>query len=84
MENEGVAVSAASWLREEPLETESVFATDGVGEAPFDSIGEVGDWELVLPSTSDRVCSEHENYVFPMYEVVFKDMGFRLPFSNFQ
>jgi hypothetical protein len=30
------------------------------------------------------VCSEYENYVFPMYEVVFKDMGFRLPFSNFQ
>jgi hypothetical protein len=55
-----------------------------VGEAPFGTIREVGDWELVLPSTSDRVCSEYENYVFPMYEVVFKDMGFRHPFSNFQ
>jgi hypothetical protein len=83
MANEGVAAPAASWLGEEPLEIESVFATDGVGEAPFDSIGAVGDWELVLPSTSNKVCSEYENYVFPMYEVVFKDMGFRLPFSNF-
>ncbi|RHN59984.1 hypothetical protein MtrunA17_Chr4g0020141 [Medicago truncatula] len=38
----------------------------------------------MLPSTSDRVCSEYENHVFPMYEVVFKDMSFRLPFSEFQ
>jgi len=30
------------------------------------------------------VCSEYENHVFTMYEVVFKDMGFRLPFSDFQ
>ena len=37
-----------------------------------------------MPSTSDRVCLEYENYAFPMYEVVFKDMGFRIPFSNFQ
>ena len=25
-----------------------------------------------------------ENHTFPMYEVVFKDMGFQLPFSDFQ
>jgi len=84
MANEEAVAPISSWLGEEPLETESTFATDGVGEIPFGSIGEVGDWELVLPSTSDRVCSEYENHAFPMYEVVFKDMGFRLPFSNFQ
>jgi hypothetical protein len=84
MANEGVAASVVLRPGEEPLETESVFATEGVGEAPFDIVGDVRDWELVLPSTSNRVCSEYENYVFPMYEVVFKDMGFRLPFSNFQ
>ena len=43
-----------------------------------------GDWELVLPSTSDRVCYEYENHTFPMNEVVFKDMGFRFPFLDFQ
>jgi hypothetical protein len=84
MANEGAVAPAASWLGEEPLETESVFAADGVGEVPFGTISGVEDWELILPSTSDRVCSEYENYVFPMYEVVFKDMGFRLPFSDFQ
>ncbi|RHN38538.1 hypothetical protein MtrunA17_Chr0c01g0489631 [Medicago truncatula] len=71
-------------FREEPQETESILAGDGVGEIPFGSIGRVDDWELLLPSTSDRVCSEYGNHVFPMYEVVFKDMGFRLPFSEFQ
>jgi hypothetical protein len=78
MVDEG-AVASASWLGEEPLEIESVFAVDGVGEAPFGTIDEAEDWKLILPSTSDRMCSEYENYVFPMYEVVFKDMGFRLP-----
>jgi hypothetical protein len=84
MANEGVTASVVSRPGEEPLETESVFAPDGVGEAPFGTIGEVRDWELVLPSTSSKVCSEYDNHVFPMYEVVFKDMGFRLPFSHFQ
>jgi hypothetical protein len=72
MANEGAIASVVSWPGEEPLETESVFATDGVGEVPFGTIGEVMDWELVLPSTSNRVCSEYKNYVFPMYEMVFK------------
>jgi hypothetical protein len=84
MADEGVAASVVMRPGEEPLETESVFAADDVNEAPFDLIGEGRDWELILPSTSNRVCSEYENSVFPMYEVIFKDMGFRLLFSNFQ
>jgi len=56
----------------------------GTGEIPFSSVGRIEDWEVVLPSTPDRVCSAYENRVFPMYDVVFKDMGFKLPFSNFQ
>ncbi|KEH20378.1 putative transposase (putative), gypsy type [Medicago truncatula] len=84
MANEEVVALDSSWLGEEALETESIFANDGVGEIPFGPIGNMEDWELMLPSTSDRVCSKYENYVFPMYEVVFKDMGFRLPFSEVQ
>ena len=30
------------------------------------------------------MCSAYEDHVFPMYEVVFKDMDFQLPFSDFQ
>jgi len=84
MANEEAVTPVSSWLGEEPIETESTFAIYGVGEIPFGSIGEAEDWELVLPSTSDRVCSEYENHAFPMYEVVFKDMGFQLPFLDFQ
>jgi len=84
MAEEEVVAPALTWPGEEPLETESSFATDGTGEIPFTSVGPSEDWELVLLSTSNRVCSEYDDYVFPIYEVVFKDMGFQLPFSDFQ
>ena len=61
-----------------------MFAEGGTGEIRFSAVGQAEDWEVVLPSTSDRVCSEYENHDFPMYEVGFKDMGFQLPFSGFQ
>ena len=37
-----------------------------------------------VPSVSDRICTHYTQYRIPMYEVVFKDMGFRLPFTIFQ
>jgi len=83
MANEETTAPAFAWARNESLETESVFSEGGTGEIPFSSIGRSEDWEVLLPSTSNRVCSKYENHVFPMYEVVFKDMGFRLPFSDF-
>ena len=84
MANEEATALVSSWLGEEPMETESVFVEGGTSEIPFSSVGRAEDWEVVLPSTYDRVCSEYENYVFSMYEMVFKDMGFWLPFSDFQ
>jgi len=79
MANEEDVLPASSWLGEEPLQTESAFAEGGTREIPFSSVGRAKDWEVVLPSIFDRVCSEYENHVFPMYEV-----GFQLPFSYFQ
>jgi len=84
MAEEEVVAPVITWPGEEPLEMESSFALNETREIPFTSIGRIEDWEVVLPSTSDRVCSEYQNYLFPMYEVVFKDMGFQLPFSDFQ
>jgi len=72
------------WMRDEPLETVSAFAPYGTTEVHFDSIGRSEDWKVVLPSTSNRVCSHYPEYSLPMYEVVFKDIGFRLSFSDFQ
>jgi len=84
MANEETTAYASTWPGNKSLEIESVFSEGSTGEIPFSSIGRSEDWELLLPSTSNRVCSEYENHVFPMYEVVFKEMGFRLPFSDFQ
>jgi len=70
MANEEVSASVSSWLGEEPL------AEGRTREIPYSSVCRAEDWEVILPSTSDRVCSEYVNHVFPMYEVDFKDMGF--------
>ena len=37
--NEEAAAPVSSWLGEEPLETESVFAEGGTCEIPFSSVG---------------------------------------------
>jgi len=84
MAEEEIVAPVLTWSGEEPLETESSFTLDGTGEIPFSSVDRNEDWEVVLPSTSDRVCSKYKNYIFHIYEVVFKDMGFQLPFSNFE
>ncbi|RHN40765.1 hypothetical protein MtrunA17_Chr8g0358361 [Medicago truncatula] len=84
MVEEEIVVPALTWPGEDPLETESSFALDGTGEIPFTSVGKIEDLAVVVPSTSDRVCSEYDNHVFPVYEVVFEDMGFQLPFFDFQ
>jgi len=57
---------------------------DGTAKTPFSSLGRSEDWEVMLQSTSDRVWSHFPYYSIPMYKVVSKDIGFRLPFSNFQ
>lgn len=86
MANEEASALEPSKFGEESLETKSVFANNCVGEIPFGPIGDAEDWELMLPSISDRVCSEYGNHAFLMDEVVFKYMGlsscFRLPVSK--
>ena len=36
------------------------------------------------PTSDARICSEFTEDAFPMYEIVFKDLGLRLPFNDFQ
>jgi hypothetical protein len=69
-------------MGDEPQKTISSFASNGAGETPFRLIGSSEDWEVELPSTSERVCSHFLNY--SLYEVVFKDVGLRFLFSDFQ
>jgi len=68
----------------EPLRTISSFTSDGAAKILFRTIGNGADWGVELPSTLERVCSHFPDHSFPMYEVVFGDVGFRLPLSSFQ
>jgi len=65
-----------SCIMDDPQKTICMFVADGVAEIPFHTIGADVDWAVDLPSTSDSVCSHFPNHYFPMYEVVFKDVGF--------
>ena len=47
-------------------------------------IGRKEDWEIILPTTSDRICSQFSVNRIPMYVAVFQEVGFRIPFSSFQ
>jgi len=71
-----------TWIGDELLRAMSAFSPEGYDGNSFWLRGRSEDWEVILPSNSDRVCSQHRENKFPMYKVVFKDMGFRLPFSN--
>lgn len=73
-----------SWIGDEPLNAISVFSSDNTGEIPFKNVGPPTDWEQRVPTSSDRICSRYSDHCLPMYEVVFKEMGFRLPFTGFE
>jgi len=72
------------WLGKETLEAVSLFSTDGATRIPRCLIGRREDWVIILPTTSERICSRFSVNRIPMYEAVFQEMGFKLPFSPFQ
>jgi len=78
------AASDPSWVGKETLETVSLFSTDRAARIPRCLIGGREDWEMIPPTISDRICSQFLANHIPMYETVFREMGFRLPFSSFQ
>ena len=41
-------------------------------------------FKIMRPTRDARICSEFTQDAFPMYEIVFKDLGLRLPFNDFQ
>lgn len=41
------------------------------------------DWEVRIPFVKPKICSLYEENI-PMYDVIFKDIGFRVPFLDFQ
>jgi len=78
-----VVVHDVSWVGKEPLEAMSLFSSNGMAKSPCRLIGRREDWEVHLPNTSERICSRFSANCVPLYEAVFKEVGFRLPFSSF-
>jgi len=72
------------WVGKEILEAVSLFSTNGAARTPYCSIGRKEDLEITLPTTSDMSCLRFSANSIPMYEAVFQEVGFRLPFSPFQ
>jgi len=71
-------------VRKEPLGAISLFSSNGMAKTPHRLIGKREDWEVNLPNTSERIYSSFLANRIPMYEAVFQEVGFRLPFSSFQ
>ncbi|CAJ2664544.1 unnamed protein product [Trifolium pratense] len=52
----------------------------------FTVIEEAGavNWEVHAPAEGERICSSYTEGGFTMYEMAFKEMGYRLPFNDFE
>ena len=78
------AVRDHFWVGKETLEAVSLFSTNGATRILRCLIGRKKNCEIILPTTSDRVCSRFSANRIPMYEDVFQEVGFRLSFSFLQ
>ncbi|CAJ2669302.1 unnamed protein product [Trifolium pratense] len=52
----------------------------------FTIVEEAGseNWEVRMPAEGERVCSSYTGCSFTMYEMAFKELGFRLPFNDLE
>lgn len=49
----------ASWIRDRPLSTLTLYALADTSEVPFTNVDPRGgeDWEVYLPTVASRICS---------------------------
>ncbi|GAU48427.1 hypothetical protein TSUD_405570 [Trifolium subterraneum] len=73
------------WVADEPRTTVSRFSLNG-GDEMFKTIQRppTDDWKACIPNTNRRICSKFQWGSFPMYQIAFEHMGYRLPFSDFE
>ena len=74
--------SGQEWAAPEPRDTCSLFTAQP--QWAFVEIGDPNDWRIHIPAENERICSDCGADKFGVYEYVFKEMGLRLPFSDFQ
>ncbi|MCI02597.1 hypothetical protein A2U01_0023630 [Trifolium medium] len=71
-----------SWVGPEPRGIASTITPTAGGTYTLVEEGNVENWEVYCPAEEKRVCSPYSDDGFAMYEFAFKDLKFRLPFSN--
>lgn len=82
-------VFVKDWVTNEVLNSESLFTTNCTNVHTV-----VNGWEgatqsendlvISIPDEDERVCSTYAPDLILMYKVVFRDMGFCVPFTDFQ
>ena len=75
------------WVAEEPRCIASRYADSLAGAfrvVEDRTPGSERNWKVSRPTETERICSYYSGDRFPMYEFVFKELGLRLPFSDFQ
>ncbi|GAU18187.1 hypothetical protein TSUD_248880 [Trifolium subterraneum] len=74
-----------TWVADEPRTTISKFSLNG-GDGMFRTVQRppTDDWKTCIPNTNRRICSKFQWGSFPMYQIAFEHMGYRLPFSDFE
>ncbi|GAU47764.1 hypothetical protein TSUD_193010 [Trifolium subterraneum] len=74
-----------AWVADEPRTTISKFSLNG-GDGMFRTVqrSPADDWKACIPNTNRRICSKFQWGSFPMYQIAFEQMGYRLPFSDFE
>jgi hypothetical protein len=77
-----------AWVADEPRTTRSKYS--GLPERPpylFSTIEDPGrdNWEIMIPERRSRVCQRFERWgAFSMYQIAFEELGYRLPFNDFE
>ena len=80
---------ALAWVGEEPRGIASIYSYSrrqdyNVVEHGGDQEGFQRNFTILRPTPNARICLEFEEDRYPMYVVVFKDLGLHLPFNDFQ
>ncbi|GAU43250.1 hypothetical protein TSUD_133940 [Trifolium subterraneum] len=75
------------WVADDPRTTPSRFELGDVyPENMWTDVEDEGhaNWEVRIPGARQRICSAFKNGGFPMYQIAFEHMGWRLPFSDLE
>ncbi|MCI22158.1 hypothetical protein A2U01_0043334, partial [Trifolium medium] len=73
---------ALDWVGLEPRGIASTITPTAGGTYTLVEEGSTENWEVYCQAEGKRVCSSYSDDGFAMYEFAFKELGFRLPFSD--